>query len=182
MEFGSGLEGSGHVETFLPAVGPGQLTVHEYRAARVLATRSVRVRWNDPVREGFEGAALGGGEIQPGTGRCGNRGVARIGDPGQVARNRLRATHRRSDQHHRTAGGQYFPSAELPWAARVFIHGTSSTPLTGALSQARDQLAVSWTMVSVDTRLSGAQVATNVQSTRHEAFDAMRLSGSPHGR
>src|SRR5947209_6511519 len=74
-----------HVEPLGPAIGSCQLPVDEHSTAGILAARRLRVRWDQPINESFDGGAFLGSKIDPWSGphRC--RWSASIRLPRQAA-------------------------------------------------------------------------------------------------
>src|SRR6195256_206553 len=81
---GSHHEGWAVVEALLPAIGTGHLAVDVDGASGVFSARRIRVRRNDAVREGFDGAALRAGEEKPRARLCRNRRISRGRLPGKI--------------------------------------------------------------------------------------------------
>src|SRR4029079_13752587 len=108
---GSDHEGRAVVEALLPAIGTGHLAVDVDRATGVFSTRRIRVRRNDAVRHGFDGAALGAGEEKPWAWFRRNQRISRVRFPGKVIPDDCSAA-RHSPEQGKGGTSQQVPTTE----------------------------------------------------------------------
>src|SRR6185437_11672752 len=103
-------EGAPLIEAFRAAVRSRKLAVEKDDAARLLASRSVRIRGDDPIGEGLDGWKLLGHEELPRPGLDPRRWRGRIGPPRQLPLDDAGARRGRADERESCSGQYIAPS------------------------------------------------------------------------